>query len=194
MKKVVRLTESDLVRIVKRVIQEEVIDNTGSQYYTKVEGPFKDVGYRGSGTVYIMKLEKTLCRYSKTPSEFYNRIYVMTGSTCGEEYTTIPGGKFYIQQESEGKIKSFHHESRFYVSSTNNGQGFNTLEEAKKGVSLILNPQGKTGRQVEKGVDVHGTKYKQVTKYNQQGDVQKGKLSMTTSVGDKTVQKVKSGL
>ena len=81
MNRIVRLTESDLVRIVKRVIQEEVIDNTGSQYYTKVEGPFKDVGYRGSGTVYIMKLEKTLCRYSKTPSEFYNRIGSVDGKT-----------------------------------------------------------------------------------------------------------------
>jgi hypothetical protein len=81
-----------------------------------------------------------------------------------------------------------------YVSATNNGQGFNTLEEAKKGVSLVLNPQGKTGRQVEKGTDEQGTKYKRVTKYNQQGDVQKSKLNMTTAVGNKTVQKGKSGL
>ena len=61
-------------------------------------------------------------------------------------------------------------------------------------MALVLNPQGKTGRQVEKGTAQDGTKYKQVTKYNQQGDIQKSKLKMTTATGNKSVEKGKSGL
>jgi hypothetical protein len=178
----------------KDLINEEVSDYTGSQYYTKVEGPFKDVAYVGTGDVYIMKLEKTLCRYTKTPSEFYNKIYVMTGTTCGEEYTTIPGGKFYIQQESEGKITSFHRESRYYVNATNNGQGYNTVEEAKKGISILFNPKGSAGRQVLKGTNDIGEKYKQVTKYDKEGNVQKSKTKITTATGNKSVEKLKSNL
>ena len=98
------------------------------------------------------------------------------------------------QNIMDGKIQMFNNGSRYYVSSTNNGQGYNTLEEAKKGVSLVLNPKGNTGRQVEKGTADDGTTYKQVTKYNQQGDVQKSKLKMTTATGDKSVEKGKSGL
>jgi hypothetical protein len=178
----------------KSLINEEVSDYDGSQYYTKVEGPFKDVAYAGTGDVYIMKLEKTLCRYTKTPSEFYNRIYVMTGTTCGEEYTTIPGGKLYIQHESDGKIVSFHKESRYYVNATNNGQGYNTVEEAKKGISILFNPKGSAGRQVQKGTNDIGEKYKQVVKYDKQGDVQKSKTKITTATGNKSVEKLKSGL
>jgi hypothetical protein len=187
----------------KGLINEEVSDYTGSGYYTKVEGPFKDVGTAGTGDIYIMKLEKTLCRwdggmksqsFGDNTSLSTGQIFQMTGSTCGEGFTTIPSGKFYVQNVINGKIVMFNKGSVHYVSATNNGQGFNTLEEAKKGVSLVLNPQGKTGRQVEKGTDEQGTKYKRVTKYNQQGDVQKSKLNMTTAVGNKTVQKGKSGL
>jgi hypothetical protein len=94
----------------------------------------------------------------------------------------------------DGKIQMFNNQSIHYVSSTNGGQGYNTLEDAKKGVSLVLNPKGNTGRQVQKGTAEDGTKYKQVTKYNQQGDVQKSKLKMTTAAGNKTVEKGKSGL
>ena len=178
----------------KGLINEEVRDFTGSEYYTKVEGPFKDVAFAGTGDIYIMKLEKSLCRYDTSPSNIYNQLFLMTGSTCGEGFTTIPGGKFYVQRVEDGKIVTFYKDSRYYVSATNNGQGYNTSEDAKKGVALVLNPQGKTGRQVEKGTAQDCTKYKQVTKYNQQGDIQKSKLKMTTATGNKSVEKGKSGL
>ena len=187
----------------KGLLNEQVIDLNGSQYYTKVEGPFKDVAAAGTGDLYIMKLEKSLCRwdggmksqaFGDNTSLSTGQIFQMTGSTCAEGLTTIPGGKFYVQNVMDGKIQMFNNQSRYYVSSTNNGQGYNTLEEAKKGVSLVLNPKGNTGRQVEKGTADDGTNYKQVTKYNQQGDVQKSKLKMTTATGNKTVEKGKSGL
>ena len=174
-----------------------------TEQYTKVEGPFKDVAFAGTGDLYIMKLEKSLCRWDGvTKSQAFGdntslstgQIFQMTGSTCGEGFTTIPGGKFYVQNVADGKIQMFNNGSKFYVSATNNGQGYNTLEDAKKGVALVLNPQGKTGRQVEKGTAQDGTKYKQVTKYNQQGDIQKSKLKMTTATGNKSVEKGKSGL
>ena len=146
-----------------------------TEQYTKVEGPFKDVAFAGTGDLYIMKLEKSLCRwdgvmksqaFGDNTSLSTGQIFQMTGWTCGEGFTTIPGGKFYVQNVADGKIQMFNNGSKFYVSATNNGQGYNTLEDAKKGVALVLNPQGKTGRQVEKGTAQDGTKYKQVTKYN----------------------------
>ena len=157
-----------------------------SEQYTKVEGPFKDQMV-GIGNLYIMKLENSLCVYSKKPSQFYNKIYLMTGSTCGEEYTTIPGGKFYVQfhNTSNGKIESFTLDSSYYVTSTNNGQGYNTLEDAKKGVSLLFNPQGKVGRNVTKSDD--GRKI--ISKYNQQGDLKKVKVKYSGGT-----QKYKTGL
>lgn len=174
-----------------------------NEQYTQVEGPFKDVAYAGTGDLYIMKLEKSLCRWDKeTKSQAFGddtslyrgQIIAMSGSTCGEGFVTIPGGKFYVHHPVDGKIEMFNSGSRYYINATNNGQGYNTVEDAKKGVSLLLNPQGKTGRQVQKGTDEQGTKYKQVTKYDQQGDIQKSKLKMTTAAGNKSVEKAKSGL
>jgi len=161
------------------------------EQYTKVEGPFKDVAAANTGDLYIMKVEKTMC---VRDSENY---FQLTGTTCPEGYKVHPSGKFYVQHHSgmtDGKIKMFPEGSNHYVNATNNGQGYNTAEEVKKAVSLLLNPKGNTGRQVQKGTDDDGTKYKQVTKYNQQGDVQKNKLKMTTATGDKSVEKSKSGL
>ena len=157
-----------------------------TEQYTKVEGPFTDK-LRGIGDLYIMSLDKSLCLYSKKPSQFYNKTYLMTGSTCGEEYTTIPGGKFYVQfhNTSNGKIESFTLDSSYYVTSTNNGQGYNTLEDAKKGVSLLFNPQGKVGRNVTKSDD--GRKI--ISKYNQQGDLKKVKVKYSGGT-----QKYKTGL
>lgn len=178
-----------------------------NEQFTKVEGPFKDVtGDARVGDLYIMKLEKSLCRWDgeiKTQALgddtiMYNgQLFQMTGTTCGEGFTTIPGGKFYVQYHSgmtDGKIKMLPTNNKGYVAATNNGQGYNSVEEAKKGVSLILNPQGKTGRQVTKGTADDGSKYKKVTKYNQQGDVQNSKFKMTSATGNKTVEKSKSGL
>jgi len=175
-----------------------------NEQYTKVEGPFKDVAFAmGMGDLYVMKLEKSLCRWdggTRHPLFGDNErlssgmIFEMTGSTCTEGFTTIPGGKFYVQHVMDGNIHMFNNGSNFYGFATNNGQGYNTLEEAKKGVASLLNPKGKTGRQVVKGTAEDGTKYKQVTKYNQQGEIQRSKLKQTTAAGNKTVEKGKSGL
>jgi hypothetical protein len=177
-----------------------------NEQFTKVEGPFKDVAAAGTGDLYIMKLEKSLCRWDgeiKTQALgddtiMYNgQLFQMTGTTCGEGFTTIPGGKFYVQYHSgmtDGKIKMLPTDNKGYVAATNNGQGYNSVEEAKKGVSLMLNPQGNTGRQVNKGTTKDGSKYKEVNKYNQQGDIQKSKLKTTTAAGNTSIKKGKSGL
>ena len=162
-----------------------------SEQFTKVEGPYKNVtGNALTGDLYIMRLEKSMCRHQ----HHYHTLTPMTGTTCGEEYITIPGGKFYIQTSDNGIIRMLTAEHKQYVTATNNGQGYDNIEDAKKALILVLNPDGYTGRQVQKGTAQDGTKYKQVTKYNQQGIVQKNKLKMTTAAGNKTVQKRKSGL
>jgi hypothetical protein len=195
------ISEDEKIRILN--LHEGFKKGVLNEQYTQVEGPFKDVAYAGTGDLYIMKLEKSLCRWNKeTKSQAFGddtslyrgQIIAMSGSTCGEGFVTIPGGKFYVHHPVDGKIEMFNSGSRYYINATNNGQGYNTVEDAKKGVSLLLNPQGKTGRQVQKGTDEQGTKYKQVTKYDQQGDVQKSKLKMTTAAGNKSVEKAKSGL
>ena len=158
-----------------------------SEQFTKVEGPFKDQ-VEGVGNVYIMKLEKTLCRWDGEPRGylFKGQVIQSSGNTCGEGFTTIPAGKFYVQYHntSNGKIEMFNSGSRYYVSATNNGQGYNSQEEARKGVSLLLNPQGKVGRNVQK---IDGGKI--VSKYNQQGDLKKVKINYSGST-----QKYKTGL
>ena len=165
-----------------------------TEQYTKVEGPFKDQ-IEGVGNIYIMKLEKSLCRwdggmksqaFGDNTSLYNGQIFQMTGSTCGEGFTTIPEGKFYVQYHntSNGKITSFNSGSRYYVSATNNGQGYDSQEDAKKGVSLLLNPEGKVGRNV---TNYDGGKV--VSKYNQQGDLKKVKIKYSG-----TTQKYKTGL
>ena len=94
-----------------------------NEQYTKVEGPFKDVGVAGTGDLYIMKLEKSLCRwdggmksqaFGDNTSLSTGQIFQMTGSTCGEGFTTIPGGKFYVQNVMDGKIQMFNNQSIHY--------------------------------------------------------------------------------
>jgi hypothetical protein len=169
----------------KEVIKEQ---------YTKIEGPFID-RLEGVGNVYIMKLEKSLCRwdgqsksqaFGDNTSVYTGQVFQMTGSTCGEGFTTIPAGKFYIQHHntSSGKIETFNSGSRYYVTATNNGQGYTTQEEAKKGVSLLLNPDGKVGRNVQK-TELGKT----VSKYNQQGDLKSVKVKYSGGT-----EKYKTGL
>ena len=175
-----------------------------SEQFTKVEGPYKDAGAQGgTGDLYIMKLEKSMCRWDQqnkskafgdNESNYRGYMTPMTGDTCGEGFTTIPGGKFYVQGTVDGKIKMYNVGSRYYDTATNMGQGYNTAEEAKKAITTLFNPKGYTGRQVEKGTAEDGTKYKDVTKFDKEGVVQKNKLKMTTSGGTKTVQRTQSGL
>jgi hypothetical protein len=199
--KKIHITESEKSRILN--LHYNVKNNILKEQYTQVEGPFKDVASAGTGDLYIMKLEKSLCRwdgqsksraFGDNTSLYTGQVFEMTGTTCGEGFTTIPGGKFYVQNSSDGKIKMFNNQSRHYVYATNNGQGYNTVEDAKKGVSSLLNPKGNVGRTVQKGTAEDGTKYKQVTKYNREGDVQQNKLKMTNTSGQKTVEKTRSGL
>ena len=162
-----------------------------TEQYTKVEGPFTDK-LRGIGDLYIMSLDKSLCLYSKKPSQFYNKTYLMTGSTCGEEETTIHGGKFYVQYHntSNGQIESFRLDSSEYVSATNNGLGYNSKEEAKKGVSLLLNPEHRVGRNVEKKQYMDGfPDRKIISRYNRQGELIKVKIKSSDGT-----QKYKTGL
>jgi hypothetical protein len=176
-----------------------------SEQITKVEGPFKDLGgVLEIDDIYIMKHEKSMCRRDKGGSggEFRDEYYLgqiipMTGATCGEGFTTIPGGKFYLYSQgpfTSGKLEMLKPNNTHYENATNMGQGYNTAEEAKKVITVILNPKGYVGRQVVKGTDAQGTKYKEVTKYDKEGTVQKGKLKMVTSGGTKSVQRTQSGL
>jgi hypothetical protein len=180
----------------------------GSEYFTKVEGPFQTQTFQGS--VYIMKLEKTLCRYDDaTKRKVYGDEYdsiaaggeyiLMTGSTCNSVhpgFTTIPGGKFYVlyQGGDDGSLIMYPRGSQNYTLATNGSKGYNTKEEAKKAISLIMNPQGKVGRDVIRGTSDDGGKYKIVNKYNQQGDLKKVKSTWTTDSGDKNRNKRKTGL
>jgi len=161
-----------------------------TEQYTKVEGPFTDK-LSGIGDMYIMSLDKSLCLYSKKSSQFYNKTYLMTGSTCGEEYTTIHGGKFYVQfhNTSNGKIESFLLDSPEYVSATNNGLGYNSKEEAKKGVSLLLNPQHRVGRNVEKQDMGEFGDRKIISRYDRQGNLKRVKIKSSAGT-----QKYKTGL
>jgi len=158
-----------------------------NEQYIKVEGPFKDQ-IDGVGNVYIMKLEKTLCRWDREPKGnlYKGQVIQSSGNTCEEGFTTIPAGKFYVQYHntSNGKIEMFNSNSPYYVSATNNGQGYNSQDEARKGVSQLFNPEGKVGRNVQK---IDGGK--KMSKYNQQGDLKKVKINYSGST-----QKYKTGL
>ena len=175
-----------------------------SEQFTKVEGPYKDAAAQGgTGDLYIMKLEKSMCRWDQetkaqafgdNQSIYRGYMTPMTGATCGEGFTTIPGGKFYVQGTADGKIQMYNVGSRYYDTATNMGQGYNTAEEAKKAITTLFNPKGYTGRQVEKGTDDVGTKWKTVTKYDKEGTIKGDKFKMKTSGGTKTVQRTQSGL
>ena len=175
----------------KGVLSEQNEDYTGGQYYTKVEGPYKDAGAQGgTGDLYIMKLEKSLCRWDQqskarafgdNESLYRGRIIPMTGATCGEGFTTIPGDKFYVQHIVDGRIRMYVVDSRHYDSATNRGQGYATAEEAKKAITIMFNPKGYSGRQVQKGTDDVGTKWKTVTKYDKEGTVKGDKFKMPLS-------------
>jgi hypothetical protein len=186
------ISEEEKRRILN--LHEGVKNGILNEQYTKVEGPFKDQ-LVGIGNLYIMKLEKSLCRWDgQTKSQtfgdnlsiYQGQTLQMSGTTCGEGFTTIPGGKFYVlfHNTSNGKIESFTLGNESYVSATNNGQGYNSQEEAKRGVSFLLNPQGKVGRNVTKS---DGGKI--ISKYNQQGDLKTVKVK-----SDGGTEKYKTGL
>jgi len=163
MKKIIRLTESDLARIIKNVIKEQI----------RVEGPFttKITPY---SDLYIMKHDKTFCM-DQTRSFSRNKISVMTGSTCPEEHITFPVNKFYVYQKEDEKLKLMSPDRMGYFEMTNNGQGYNTQEEAKKAISILFNPKNKTGRSVDKSSVGQKGYGKQISKYDKKGNLIKTK-------------------
>jgi len=174
----------------------------GSEYFTKVEGPFHTPD---SGNLFIMKLEKTLSRYdgelafgSKSKASPGEYIVMSETTQDDKDFTQIPGGKFYVLSESDkGKIVMFNKDSRFYTNATNNSKGYNTKEEAKKAISLIMNPEGKKGRQVQRGTykDDKGKEvpFKKVSRYDSEGNLKQTKIVSKTDQG-RTKEKIKTGL
>jgi hypothetical protein len=152
MKKIIRLNESDIVRIVKRVLKEQ----------TKVSGPYKPLT-QPIGDLYIIKTDKNACMDQRTAMS-RNQITILTGNTCPPEHIFIPGNKYFIS-DSSMKVMS-PDRGEYYVAATNNGQGYNSEEDAKKGVSQIMNPEGYKGKKVVK--NQYG---KEVSKYDKEGNL-----------------------
>lgn len=98
MKKIVRLTESDLVKLVKRVIQEQAAAPVAGE--TQVSGPFGDIPQ-----YYV---------YEKNNKFF---IYQTNAST---KNPTLLGGTLW----------------------SNNGQGYNSKQEAEKVITSVLPSAG----------------------------------------------------
>jgi hypothetical protein len=165
----------------------------GLNEQTRIEGPFKNPNST-TGDLYVMKNEKNMCRNDNADLTRYT-IYPMTGSTCDQGYTLIPGGKYYVQffHSVKNNIYMFTPEYKEYFVATNNGQGYATPQEAKKAISQILNPAGNVGRNVTniKSKDQYGKDqtYKMVSKYDKQGNLKKIKVK-----GDGYREVIKTGL
>jgi hypothetical protein len=99
MKKIIRLTESDLVRLVKRVIKEQS-ETTTSSGEKQVSGPFSKKGYEvvkyyvyeKGGKFYIYMTNAS----QKTPKLFDGTIY----NNNGKGYNN--------QKEAEAKINAIN--------------------------------------------------------------------------------------
>lgn len=165
MKRIIRLTESDLARIVKRVISEQ----------TRVEGPFKN----NTGVydeLYIMRHDQTFCMDQRRTLT-RNQVSPMSGSTCPAEFITFPANKFYVYQKQAETIKLMSPDATGYLEMTNNGKGYNTQEEAKSAIARLFNPQSKTGRSVIKKGEGQKGHSKIVQKYDKEGNLIKNKAS-----------------
>lgn len=165
MGKIITLTENELITIIKNVIKEQI----------RVEGPFKS-STAIYDDLYIMKHDKNYCMDQRREIT-RNQVSVMTGSTCPEEHITFPINKFYVYQKQQEKLKLPSPEQRGYLEMTNNGQGYNTQEEAKKAIARLFNPENKTGRSVIKRGEGQKGQSKIVSKYDKQGNLIKNKMS-----------------
>ncbi len=177
MRKIIRLTESDLIKIVKRVISEQI----------KVEGPFKS-STTVLGDLYIMKHDKTYCMDQRRELS-RNQVSVMTGSTCPQEFLTFPANKFYVYLKEDEKLKLPSPDREGYFEMTNNGQGYDTQEEAKKAIARIFNPENRTGRSVVKKGEGQKGQSKMVSKYDKEGNLTKNKMSWNYTDEKGDVQK-----
>ena len=108
------ITEEEKNRILN--LHEGFKKGVITEQFTKVEGPYKNVaGIAIIGDLYIMRLEKSMCRHQSQNFTMTS----MTGTTCGEDYITIPGGKFYIGTSEDGKIRMLTSNHKQYVSARN---------------------------------------------------------------------------
>ena len=165
MKRIIRLTESDLTRIVKRIISEQ----------TRIEGPFKNYN-SVYNDLYIMKHDQTFCMDQRRDLT-RNKVSPMSGSSCPAEFITFPANKFYVYQKQGEAIKLMSPDSTGYLEMTNNGQGYNTQEEAKSAIARLFNPQNNTGRSVLKRGEGQDGYTKIVSKYDKKGNLIKNKSS-----------------
>ena len=158
-------------------LYEQTTGATQNSSIKVVSGPYNPVINGGGWTLYIVKHEQSMCRDNRR--ELTKGVLTpMTGSSCPQEFVPIPGNRFYIYYkgsiDNNAKIRMYPFEHNDYNLSTNNNQGFSTEEEAKKGISKIINPENKTGRNV-KNLNVDGVNYKLVSKYDKQGNLIKVK-------------------
>ena len=166
----VKLTETQLKRV---IINEQI----------KVAGPFNkfmlgvgDAAKRD--TLYIMKYDKDMCYQNKNLFDgkglYQGDLFPPDESgKCTQHQTKLPKNKFYIHHGDN--MKNYEHTDDEHAIATNNQQGFNSAEEAKKSVSQLINPDGKKGRQVAKGTYTGdgGAKGvgKTISKYDKEGNL-----------------------
>jgi hypothetical protein len=175
MGKIIKLTESQLKEVIKTVISEEkIINEQQSSPYKIISGPYKPINEVGFD-LYIVRLEQSMCRDDRREGTRFNMVY-MTGTTCPQDFTPFPANRMYLFWPSSSGLRMFTPDHQTYVLATNNGQGYGTEEEAKKAVAKIINPQGRTGRQV-RNFSQDGVNYKSVSKYDRQGNLIKVKTT-----------------
>jgi len=158
MKKILKLTETELIKLIKRIIKEQ---NTTSGPYRSLVEPL--------GDLFIVKLDRNMCMDQRREIT-RNQLSYATGSTCPDQFIMFPGNKFYVYKSEQGQLKMFTPERTQFALATNNRNGYNTEQDAKNAVSKIINPQGYTGRKVEKT-----NQGKVVSKYDKQGNLQQVK-------------------
>lgn len=181
MKNIIRLTESELVKLIKKIIKEQ----------TTTSGPYRSPT-EPIGDLYIVKVDRNMCMDQRAQLT-RNQLTFATGSTCPSEFIFLPGNKFYVYTTGSGKLKMFAPEQNQFILATNNRNGYNTEEEAKGAVSKLINPRGYVGRRVEKTnlgkniyrYDQKGNLLKVKSKWNytdDQGQQQKGRSTETTGL------------
>jgi hypothetical protein len=191
---------SKLINAKSGDVKPLVTENNIVEQFVTIKGPYNDVtGESGGGQLFIVRLDKPLCRYTGKAPDIANptketlnapmrdQYYSMTGSSCPTDYVLTPSGKFYVQfmNINSKKLQMFPPSMSSYVVATNNGQGYATEQEAINAVSKIINPSGKVGRQVTK---INGN-VKHIAKYNRQGELKKLKIKSPQGT-----QKFKTGL
>lgn len=182
MGRIIRLTECDLNRIVKRVLNEQSVKKGVEQQgecFKWVGQSLKNKGWMGGDEVCIMKHTKKYCQWKKGyeleqgKNIGFGELIDPVENECPKNSEEVPENKFYLYPKvSIGpKYPLTTNEGYYYF--TNNGKGYNTFEEAKGKIKELFNPDHQTGRvkDVRKGSKEVGWKgkIKTVTKYDKEG-------------------------